>query len=244
MVDKEKKDTKPKILVVDDSVVVLSMLRDRFHEEGFGVFMARNGVEGLKIALRENPDVIISDVEMPEMDGWEFCEHVRALPEITNIPFIFLTQFKDVPLKVRGLRLGADDYITKPFSKDELVARVWAIVKKKKEMESKILMTGSLKAMGLPELLQVYEMNKKTAVMKFKGEKRGEIYFLNGKIVHALTPTKKGREAIFEMLKYEDADFVIAPYPIDEEVPQTIKESVQDLILEGARLMDEENRDV
>lgn len=238
----DAKSYKGKLLIVDDSVVVLSMLKDKFVEEGYRVFLARNGVEGLQIALREKPDVIISDVEMPEMDGWEFCEHVRALPEITNIPFIFLTQFKDVPMKIRGLRLGADDYITKPFSREELAARVDAIVKKKREMEGKILMTGSLKAMGLPELLQIYEMNKKTAVMKFTGKNSGEIYFLNGRIVHAVTPTRKGREAIFEMLKYEEAEFIIAPYPVDTDVPQTVSESVQDLILEGARLIDEERK--
>ncbi len=233
---------KGKILIVDDSVVVLSMLKDRFVQEGYRVFLARNGVEGLQLALREHPDVIISDIEMPEMDGWEFCEHVRALPETTNIPFIFLTQFKDVPMKVRGLRLGADDYITKPFSKEEVAARVDAIIRKKKEMESKILMSGSLKAMGLPELLQVYEMNKKTAVMKFTGGHSGEIYFLNGEIVHAVTPQNQGEEAIYEMLKYQDADFVIAPYPVDMEITRTVHRSVQDLVLEGARRMDEEGR--
>ena len=233
---------KGKVLIVDDSVVVLSILKDQFVKEGYRVFLARNGVEGLHIALREHPDVIISDIEMPEMDGWEMCEHVRALPETTNIPFIFLTQYKDVPLKIKGLKLGADDYLTKPFSKEEISARVEAIIRKKKEMEEKVLMSGSLKAMGLPELLQVYEMNKKTAVMKFTGKHLGEIYFLNGEIVHAVTPTKQGEEAIYEMLKYEDAEFIIAPFPVGEEIPRTIHKSAQDLVLEGARRMDEENR--
>ncbi|TDI14178.1 MAG: response regulator, partial [Acidobacteria bacterium] len=113
-----------RLLVVEDSQLMQRMMRELFEGVGYQVVVARNGHEALQELEPHAPEVIISDIIMPVMDGWEFCEKVRSNPATADIPFLFVTASREVPDRVRGLRMGADDYITKPFSEEELLARV------------------------------------------------------------------------------------------------------------------------
>lgn len=241
-------ERRKKILVVDDSPVILAMLKDRFEQEGWEVILARNGIEGLKKAVEEQPDIIVSDILMPQMDGWEFCEHVRANPDTTSIPFIFLTQESEAPSRIKGFSIGADDYITKPFSREELVMRTKAILRKteavKESMSAKSELMGSVKALPLFDLLQVFSFSKKNCTIKVEGKnKNGEIYFREGEIVNAITSTKDGIEALYEILSWEDATFTLTP--LKEEImvaERGINRSVDDLLLDFARMMDEREK--
>ena len=239
---------KKKVLIVDDSTVVLATLKDKFEEEGFEVILARNGIEGFKKAVEELPDLIISDIIMPQMDGWEFCEHVRANPETTSIPFIFLTQEKDAPSKIKGFSIGADDYITKPFSRDEILIRAKNIIKKTETImeaaRKKSDLFGSVKALPLFDLLQMFSFSKKNCVIKIeKRDEKGEIYFREGEIIDAKTSKKEGVPALYELLSWEDATFTLAP--LEENMlnsPQKITKGVDELLLDFARIRDEKNR--
>jgi two-component system KDP operon response regulator KdpE len=116
-----------KILIVDDESGLRELVRINLEHEGYGVVQAENGVQGLEAVQGEHPDLVIMDVMMPEMDGWEAC---RKLREFSQVPVLMLTarvQSQDI---VTGLDSGADDYLLKPFNMDELMARVRALLRR------------------------------------------------------------------------------------------------------------------
>jgi DNA-binding response OmpR family regulator len=115
----------PKILAVDDDPTLLRFLQDFLHEEKYEVLAANNGAEALRLAYREHPDLVVLDVMMPGMDGWEVCARLR---ELSEVPIILLTAKSSEADKLRGFQLGVDDYITKPFSFAELTARIQAVL--------------------------------------------------------------------------------------------------------------------
>ncbi len=112
-----------KILVVDDEKPIVDILKFNLEKEGFEVLTADNGASALETALSQNPDLILLDIMLPKMDGFDVCRKVR---EKSNVPIIMITARDEEVDKVLGLELGADDYITKPFSVRELIARVKA----------------------------------------------------------------------------------------------------------------------
>jgi len=118
---------KTSILVVDDELSIVKFLRANLEARGFKVLAAMNGAEALHIFEMELPDLVILDIVMPKMDGFEVC---RRLREWTQVPIIMLSAKGDESDKVKCLDLGADDYITKPFGKDELIARVRAVLRR------------------------------------------------------------------------------------------------------------------
>ena len=119
---------KKKILVVEDEKAISDILVFNLQREGYDTLAAYDGAEGLRCALEEAPDLILLDVMLPEMDGFEVCRRVRAEKDT---PIIMLTAREEETDKVMGLELGADDYITKPFSMRELMARVRANIRRR-----------------------------------------------------------------------------------------------------------------
>ncbi len=111
------------ILVVDDEKPILEILKFNLEKEGFRVLGASDGEEGLVLALTKNPDLILLDIMLPKLDGFDVCKRIR---EKSNVPIIMITAREEEVDKVLGLELGADDYITKPFSVREVLARVRA----------------------------------------------------------------------------------------------------------------------
>jgi two-component system KDP operon response regulator KdpE len=114
-----------RVLVVDDDKTLLRFLKEYLEREGYEVFTADRGLKGLRIFYNERPDLIVLDVMMPGMDGWEACARIR---ELSGIPIIMLTAKAAESDKLRGFKLGVDDYVTKPFSLEELSARMRAIL--------------------------------------------------------------------------------------------------------------------
>jgi len=117
----------PRVLIVDDDPVVLRFVRANLQAMDFQTLMAVDGIEALELIERELPDLIILDILMPKMDGFEVCRRVR---EWSQIPIIMLSARGDVSDKVECLNLGADDYITKPFGASEIIARVKAVLRR------------------------------------------------------------------------------------------------------------------
>ncbi|HKC76187.1 MAG TPA: response regulator [Chloroflexota bacterium] len=112
------------ILIVEDEPDILSLLQEHFAEEGYKTLAATAGTEAIVQAKTKHPDVILLDVMMPGMSGFDVCNILRDFPETRTTPIIFLTAVAEMPRKIMGLRLGANDYITKPFDLRELTARV------------------------------------------------------------------------------------------------------------------------
>ena len=123
----------PKILVVDDEPHIVEAIRYNVERAGFRTLIAANGKRALELAQRELPDLITLDVMLPDLDGWEICRLLRQDRRTARIPVIMLTVKADEADTIIGLELGADDYVTKPFSPKELVARIKAVLRRAKE---------------------------------------------------------------------------------------------------------------
>jgi DNA-binding response OmpR family regulator len=117
-------DTKPKILIVEDDPDVAEMLTAYFRSQEYEVFTVNWGEDGVRSAQQVNPDLVILDIRLPDIDGYEVATRLRADRRTTDIPIIFLTEKRDRSDRLRGLEIGADDYITKPFDIQELRLRV------------------------------------------------------------------------------------------------------------------------
>lgn len=163
----------PQILVIDDDVDILRMLQLALTRNGFDVTLAASGLDGLRQAYEVHPNAIILDVMMPMHNGFEICSRLR---EMTDVPIIFLTAKGTVDDIVRGLALGADDYITKPFREKELVSRLMACLRRADNNEE------------TPDIL-VFTQGS------FVLDRSRRHVVVNSKIVH-LTPTE------FEVLDY------------------------------------------
>lgn len=121
---------KQTILVVDDEQDLLDLIEYNLKKEGFNVLKAEDGKEGIKMARKHSPDLILLDIMMPKMDGLEAVEIIRNDEELKRIPIIFLTARGDEKTEVEGLNKGGDDYITKPISTTKLISRIKAVLRR------------------------------------------------------------------------------------------------------------------
>lgn len=137
-----------KILVVDDEEHIAELISYNLTSNGYKVITANNGIDAIKLAIEEKPRLILLDLMIPGKDGYDVCKEVRGNSEVKNIPIIMLTAKSEELDKILGLELGADDYITKPFSVRELLARVKAVLRRFYivEPESNVLTFGDLVA--------------------------------------------------------------------------------------------------
>ncbi|TDM10620.1 response regulator transcription factor [Macrococcus lamae] len=148
-----------KVLVVDDEQSIVTLLQYNLQQAGYDVVTAYDGEEGLNKVFTERPDIVVLDLMLPKMDGVEVCKAVRS--EKNQVPILMLTAKDDEFDKVLGLELGADDYMTKPFSPREVVARIKAILRRSQVSEqssdikqSSEILIGKLKI--LPEHFEAY----------------------------------------------------------------------------------------
>jgi two-component system alkaline phosphatase synthesis response regulator PhoP len=121
---------KQKILIVDDEPDILELIEYNLKKEGYQVYLAGNGQEGINIAKKVHPDLIILDIMMPKMDGIEACRLMRAIPEFKNTFMVFLTARSEEYSEIAGFNVGADDYIAKPIKPRALVSRINAILRR------------------------------------------------------------------------------------------------------------------
>jgi len=236
---------KLRLLIIDDSPVIREMVKDTFLPEGFEVLEAENGEDALRIAWEKHPDLIIADIKMPGIDGWEVCNQIRKHPYTSFIPFIFLTEKREVSDRIKGLEMGADDYITKPFEPGELLARARSIFNRMmKREEEKIVQSkglrGSTQMMDLADLLQMFGINSKTGILKVihtTGDV-GRIGFVAGRITNADLGDIKGIKAIRRMLRWGEANFQVEPL-LDEREDLDFHGKIQEVILSARQEEDE-----
>ncbi len=119
-------ETRARLLVVDDNRALLRTLQISLSAAGYAVTCADNGADALSIFHEQHPDLIILDVMMPDMNGWQVCQHIR---EISEVPILMLTAMREPEYRIRGLSMGADDYLSKPFEQQELLLRIANILK-------------------------------------------------------------------------------------------------------------------
>ena len=176
---------KKKILAVDDEMAIIDLLKFNIEKEGYNFISAQDGEEGLQKVIDEKPDLVLLDVMLPKMDGLSVCRKIRQ--EQINIPIIMLSARGEEIDKILGLELGADDYITKPFSTRELIARIKANLRKTEQEGSLGYSSGNKITVGSLSLdLDKFEVNvrgqiisdltrREFEVLKFLAQKPGQV---------------------------------------------------------------------
>ena len=127
--------TRGRVLVVDDDGDVRTLVVGLLERAGYEVSEASDGRDGLRAVFSDRPDLVLLDVTMPGLDGWGTLDRIR---ELTDVPVLMVTGRSDELEKVRGLKAGADDYLTKPFGRQELLARVEALLRRKRRTEEEL----------------------------------------------------------------------------------------------------------
>ena len=167
-----------KILIVEDEQKTGDYLRQGLSEAGFVVDLARDGADGLHLALSEHYDLIVLDVMLPTLDGWSVLQSIRNAGK--NTPVLFLTARDQVEQRVKGLDLGADDYLVKPFAFSELLARVRSLLRRGKATEPEVLKAADLELDLLRRRVtragrRIELTAKEFALMELLLRRRGEV---------------------------------------------------------------------
>jgi response regulator RpfG family c-di-GMP phosphodiesterase len=233
-----------KILIVDPDPEQAIILELNLASNGFNVEVCSNARAGLQALMARRVDMIVTEVDLKPIDGFEMVQRVQADDRFKDIPVIFYTSRSDQKDVARGFELGASDYVVKPSSVDVLVAKITRGLQagaSRTEPRAAAGVAGSLKEMDLPDLVQVLSQGRKTGALRIRSPQGdGEIHFLDGKLVHVVHRDREGEEAFYDMLTIKDGQFQVDPSLRPEK--QTIKTSVESLLLEGMRRLDEANR--
>ncbi len=237
------------ILVADDDGWILRMVTTVLEKRGYSVETAVDGEDALARALTRRPDLLITDVMMPKVDGWSLVRQLRAHTSLAMLPVIFLTALSSENDRIRGFRLGADDYVIKPFRFEELELRVGKTLRRAAQTvaEARAQIAGSglrgdLSQVGLASLLTLIEMERKTGTLRLSlSEGRSaQILVRAGRVVQArLEGADEPAHAacIYHLLTWSSGEFQFASGPIEGE--DLVNASTMHLLMEGARLMDE-----
>jgi len=208
MIEKEN-EQKKKILIIDDEAVNRAILEDYLSDFGYEIYMASNGSEGVDMLAKTTPDLVLLDIKMPDKDGFQTLEEIKRSPGFANIPVLFLSALNRSNLKVKGLELGAEDYITRPFDKAELLARIRAALRRTDlQFQDGRKMEGDLSDLGLVELLQPFALGKKTAAVKLK-DIDAEVIIEEGRLVHVRQGRFTGSDALNRILLVEKGEFSV-----------------------------------
>ncbi|GHO89888.1 response regulator transcription factor [Dictyobacter formicarum] len=149
-----------KVLVVDDEDNIIELIRLGLRYEGFQVEVASDGEQGIALAQRIDPDLVILDVMMPGIDGLEVCRRLRGNPTTRDVPILMLTAKDEVGDRILGLQTGADDYLTKPFDFYELLERIKAILRRQSRSKSSL---SDAKSIDTDQILQCGDLSMNTA---------------------------------------------------------------------------------
>ena len=253
----------PRILVADDDAWILRMVTTVLEKRGYVVETASDGEEALEKAVATKPDLVVTDVMMPNMDGWALIKALRARPEFAFVPVIFLTALGSDDDRIRGFRLGADDYLPTPFRFEELDLRVAKTLKQSEIVEKMARerlggdqpqpaasgagpkeegagLSGDLGQVGLSALLVLLEMERKSGILIIHNEEdggqTGRLFLREGRLLVARLDGRKepvNEECVYAMLGWRAGTFEFNQSDVDME-PE-IQGSTTHLLLEGAR---------
>lgn len=199
-----------KIFIIDDDQSVCEILKEYLSLSEFIVDYSINPIEGLNKIRNFKPDLILLDLEMPVKNGFEVLKEIRWDKSFSNTGVILLTSHDHINYKIKGLEEGADDYITKPFHKTEVLARIRTIVRRLKLAQQKddVPMSGDLKNFTLIDILQFFDINKKSGTIKLLNMD-SEIIILNGSIVFSRYKKFTDIEALKRLLLYNYGRFEV-----------------------------------
>lgn len=233
-----------RVVLAEDEPLIAQLTVAMLADLPLEVSVARDGKEALRQAQTIQPDLILLDAMMPGLDGFEVAEALKADPATQDIPIIFMTARSRDEDKVRGLELGADDYLIKPIKREELLARVRNILRRSESRRPSpagtSLMRGLLEMISLPNIIQALEMERRTGRLRLasKGH-HGEILFVDGRIASATEGARQGEAAVYRLVTWGEGEFTLEPAAGTTPLEALVTKSNQSLLLEGARRLDE-----
>ncbi|MEW6542271.1 MAG: response regulator [Nitrospirota bacterium] len=231
-----------KILVVDDDPKWLRVVSLYLQAHDYRVDTAVDGEAALRKISEDCPDVIVADIGMPGLDGYELCSQIRRDARTRAIPFIFLTARDQDTDRTKARKIGSDDYLTKPCPLERLTQSVETLMDRLQLVRNipleRIGLSGRLEDVDLLDMIQALEMEQRTgALVLSHGERTGTIYFQDGVIVEADIRSPKREEPLFILLGWKSGRFLFLPDAVPERMPITA--SMANLLLQDLRTLEE-----
>jgi uncharacterized protein (TIGR02266 family) len=233
------------VLIVDDDKSWADRAGRAFRERGDKVRTAFDGLHGLAECLKRPPDVVVSDVEMPRMDGWQLIRILRSRPSLSSIPVLFLSQVWGENERLRGYKSGIDDFIAKPFGPEELVARVDRAVERAERpgptLTQRKTLRGDLGQVSIASVLSFLELEKRTGVLLLVGQKTARIYIDGGRPlkieIDGARSTESPRSLMDRVLDWTEGQFEFGAQ--DVACADELRTSLTAILLDHARVEDE-----
>ena len=236
------------IMIVDDDHGCRTLAAQPFRTRGDYVRVAPDGFEALAQCLKETPDVIVSDVHMPRLDGWQLLRMCRARPTLSSVPFLLLTTLGGEQERLKGYQLGVDDYVSKPFRGKELQARVDRVVERVQRashaLAEKKTLRGDLASVALPAVLGFLELERKTGTLFVIGPRQAHLFIRDGKLlrveVDGVVADATSIEVVYDVLGWRSGQFEFATQEVGGD--DLYETTITALLLDHARFSDENDR--
>lgn len=232
-------------LVADADAGSRAFMRGLLEPHGFVVHEAEDGHVALSVALAKRPWLILSEVNMPRMDGFELCRRVRNHALVRRTPLILYSTWDDYTERYLGLKLGADEYLSKLTPVRELLIRLQLILRRYSDLGTRTRkgpgMEGTLELIGAPGMLQMCHLGRLSGVLSVhSGSREAVVTMRDGEVVAARCGAHRDAEAVYELITWTEGQFAFAPG--DPGTAPQLKEAFDYLLLEGCRLLDERDR--
>lgn len=211
-----------KVIIVDEQPHYIVGLKKGLLQNGYEVYYAEDGDSALALTRQVEPDIILSEVHLPQLDGLSLLQTIRNDEKYHDLPFIFLSNQKKVEDRIKSIQLGVDDYIQKPYFVEEVIARIGLILSEKEaELAAGQLgsFAGNLSEMNLIDLIQTLELGNKSGILTLKRNgKQGQVQIQSGNVVNARFEQFSGEEALERMFTWTEGFFQVLMTEV--KVPQ------------------------
>jgi DNA-binding response OmpR family regulator len=243
-------------LIADEDAAFRKYLAMPLAAQGFTIYEAADGSAAWQLAVQNRPWMILADISMPEVDGFEFCRRVRNHPLLSRVPILFISGSDKYKERYRALQIGADDFLSKNMPIRELLMRIQLLMTRYSDLaasgeekpgtaEVAGAFQGRIEVFGAPALLQMCAQGRLTgrftALAEDAANTATEMDFREGDIISATAGSKAGAEGVYAFLAWDKGSFKFTPGPPGEGAP--LAQSVEHLLLEGCRLLDESRKD-
>jgi uncharacterized protein (TIGR02266 family) len=237
------------LVIVDDDHFQSDVASSAFLARGDRVRVARDGLAGLALCLEDKPDVILTDVQMPRMDGWQMVRLIRARPNLAKVPILFLTSLSSEADRLVGYRLGVEDYLTKPHDPHDLALRVDRVVLRSEQIyrtpsaAERDALRGDLRQVSIQSVLGFLEMERRSGTLRIGPVNHARLELRDGRIVRAyLESMAKAtpRGQLYKILDIDEGRFEFVQgdvFGADE-----IQLPTSNILIEHARIRDEQQR--
>jgi CheY-like chemotaxis protein len=242
------------VLIADEDAAFRKYLAMPLAAQGFTIFEAADGSAAWQLAVQNRPWMILADISMPELDGFEFCRRVRSHPMLSRLPLLFISGSDKYKERYRALQIGADDFLSKNMPVRELLMRIQLLMTRYSDLSASEPKAGTadvagafqgrIEVFGAPALLQMCAQGRLTGLFTSLAEDAENtatvMGFREGDIISATVGATTGTDAVYAFLAWSKGSFKFTPG--DPGQGQPLAQSVEHLLLEGCRLLDEANK--